>query len=174
MSSDSSRNFLAALRNHASARRNVTGMSWALAADWAIMAGSLFLTVGTGAQARANLNEYLSAVHVNYRSAWYYYFRGASLLYALLTGRSVERKMTLSSCATAGRWQRYLMSFAEAGCGRSSRSARRWSSQVPSSSLCSATRHEHRAVRRIGGMGTPTVVTLVLAWLTAVIATAVP
>jgi hypothetical protein len=45
---------------------------------------------------------------------------------------------------------------------------------VPSSSLCSATRHEHRAVRRIGGMGTPTVVTLVLAWLTAVIATAVP
>jgi hypothetical protein len=33
-------------------------MGWGLAANWAIVAGSVLLTIGTGAQARANLAEY--------------------------------------------------------------------------------------------------------------------
>src|SRR5262249_45177983 len=33
-------------------------MSWVLAEAWAVVAGSLFLTLGTGAQAWANITEY--------------------------------------------------------------------------------------------------------------------
>lgn len=33
-------------------------MSWALAEAWAVVAGSLLLTAGTGAQAWANVTEY--------------------------------------------------------------------------------------------------------------------
>jgi hypothetical protein len=66
-------------------------MSWALAADWAVVAGTLLLAIGTGAQARTNLNEYLAAVQFTYGWAWYL-FRGAFKLYALLTGRGIQRK----------------------------------------------------------------------------------
>lgn len=37
-------------------------MGWGLVAAWAIVAGSVLLTIGTGAQARANLAEYRDVV----------------------------------------------------------------------------------------------------------------